>query len=245
MTLTATAISRATATLKTLGSTVRPLWWSPRTGRCTWPTSETSGSGPYDGTGPLLVRLGGASISAAVIRLPVLTSCCAARRLAGLGSHLLRGGVSGLPGALRLRLQRHPPVHHVAGHRGLQVQLQLQVCVLPVGRPAPPSVCCDAVCVTPPCSLSNEEDLTAVTDSSGNTLRIRRDTNRLPVRVVAPDNQVTHEGKGKCGCPPPPPPNLQRAHQQSVRVAALLELRPPLTQDAFQGAELGESLRNI
>lgn len=39
-------------------------------------------------------------------------------------------------------------------------------------------------------SLSNEEDVTAVTDSSGNTLRIRRDTNRLPVRVVAPDNQV-------------------------------------------------------
>ncbi|XP_051939707.1 teneurin-3 isoform X8 [Hippocampus zosterae] len=39
-------------------------------------------------------------------------------------------------------------------------------------------------------SYSNEEDLTAVTDSSGNTLRIRRDTNRMPVRVVAPDNQV-------------------------------------------------------
>lgn len=37
---------------------------------------------------------------------------------------------------------------------------------------------------------SNEEDLTAVTDSNGNTLRIRRDTNRMPVRVVAPDNQV-------------------------------------------------------
>ncbi|KAJ3614554.1 hypothetical protein NHX12_018126 [Muraenolepis orangiensis] len=35
----------------------------------------------------------------------------------------------------------------------------------------------------------NEEDITAVTDSSGNTLRIRRDTNRMPVRVVAPDNQ--------------------------------------------------------
>ncbi|XP_061686583.1 teneurin-3 isoform X6 [Syngnathoides biaculeatus] len=39
-------------------------------------------------------------------------------------------------------------------------------------------------------SYSNEEDLTAVTDSSGNTLRIRRDANRLPVRVVTPDNQV-------------------------------------------------------
>ncbi|XP_061628035.1 teneurin-3 isoform X3 [Phyllopteryx taeniolatus] len=39
-------------------------------------------------------------------------------------------------------------------------------------------------------SYSNEEDLTAVTDRSGNTLRIRRDTNRMPVRVVAPDNQV-------------------------------------------------------
>ena len=38
--------------------------------------------------------------------------------------------------------------------------------------------------------ISNEEDVTAVTDSSGNTLRIRRDTNRMPVRVVAPDNQV-------------------------------------------------------
>lgn len=32
-----------------------------------------------------------------------------------------------------------------------------------------------------------------MTDSSGNTLRIRRDTNRLPVRVVAPDNQVRIE----------------------------------------------------
>ncbi|TNM86187.1 hypothetical protein fugu_008458, partial [Takifugu bimaculatus] len=39
-------------------------------------------------------------------------------------------------------------------------------------------------------SYSNEEDVTAVTDSNGNTLRIRRDTNRMPVRVVAPDNQV-------------------------------------------------------
>ncbi|KAM7009483.1 teneurin-3 isoform 2-T2 [Tautogolabrus adspersus] len=39
-------------------------------------------------------------------------------------------------------------------------------------------------------SYNNEEDVTAVTDSSGNTLRIRRDTNRMPVRVVAPDNQV-------------------------------------------------------
>lgn len=38
--------------------------------------------------------------------------------------------------------------------------------------------------------FSNEEDVTAVTDSNGNTLRIRRDTNRMPVRVVAPDNQV-------------------------------------------------------
>uniref|UniRef100_A0A674BN68 Teneurin-3 n=1 Tax=Salmo trutta TaxID=8032 RepID=A0A674BN68_SALTR len=39
-------------------------------------------------------------------------------------------------------------------------------------------------------SYSNEEDITAVTDSSGNTLRIRRDPNRMPVRIVAPDNQV-------------------------------------------------------
>lgn len=38
--------------------------------------------------------------------------------------------------------------------------------------------------------FSNEEDVTAVTDSNGNTLRIRRDANRMPVRVVAPDNQV-------------------------------------------------------
>lgn len=42
-------------------------------------------------------------------------------------------------------------------------------------------------------TLSNEEDVTAVTDSSGNTLRVRRDTNRMPVRVVAPDNQVSTE----------------------------------------------------
>lgn len=39
-------------------------------------------------------------------------------------------------------------------------------------------------------TFSNEEDVTAVTDRNGNTLRIRRDTNRMPVRVVAPDNQV-------------------------------------------------------
>lgn len=37
---------------------------------------------------------------------------------------------------------------------------------------------------------SAENDVTAITDSSGNTLRIRRDPNRTPVRVVAPDNQV-------------------------------------------------------
>lgn len=124
MTLTATAISRAMATLKTLGSTVRPRWWSPRTGRCTWPTSETYGSGPFDGTGPLLVCLGSASISVIIIGLcPLLDFLPAAHRLAGFRSHLLRGGVSGLPGALRLWFQRHPPVHHVAGHRGLQVQL--------------------------------------------------------------------------------------------------------------------------
>ena len=43
-------------------------------------------------------------------------------------------------------------------------------------------------------TLSNDEDVTAVTDSSGNTLRIRRDTNRMPVRVVAPDNQVRSAG---------------------------------------------------
>lgn len=39
-------------------------------------------------------------------------------------------------------------------------------------------------------SYSTENDITAVTDSSGNTLRIRRDPSRMPVRIVAPDNQV-------------------------------------------------------
>ncbi|XP_035281478.1 teneurin-3 isoform X3 [Anguilla anguilla] len=39
-------------------------------------------------------------------------------------------------------------------------------------------------------SYSNDNDVTAVTDSSGNTLRVRRDPNRMPVRIVAPDNQV-------------------------------------------------------
>ncbi|KAM8848733.1 teneurin-3 isoform 2-T2 [Synchiropus picturatus] len=39
-------------------------------------------------------------------------------------------------------------------------------------------------------SYSTDNDITAITDSSGNTLRIRRDPNRMPVRVVAPDNQV-------------------------------------------------------
>ncbi|XP_051982860.1 teneurin-3 isoform X1 [Xyrauchen texanus] len=39
-------------------------------------------------------------------------------------------------------------------------------------------------------SYSNEDDVTAVTDSNGNTLRVRRDPNRMPVRIVAPDNQV-------------------------------------------------------
>ncbi|XP_061644643.1 teneurin-3 isoform X5 [Phyllopteryx taeniolatus] len=39
-------------------------------------------------------------------------------------------------------------------------------------------------------SYSTENDITAVTDSNGNTLRIRRDSNRTPVRIVAPDNQV-------------------------------------------------------
>ncbi|KAL0594285.1 Teneurin-3 [Plecturocebus cupreus] len=40
-------------------------------------------------------------------------------------------------------------------------------------------------------SYSNDNDITAVTDSNGNTLRIRRDPNRMPVRVVSPDNQST------------------------------------------------------
>ncbi|XP_067838635.1 teneurin-3 isoform X6 [Heptranchias perlo] len=39
-------------------------------------------------------------------------------------------------------------------------------------------------------SYSNENDITAVTDNNGNTLRIRRDPNRMPVRIVSPDNQV-------------------------------------------------------
>uniref|UniRef100_A0A4W4F251 Teneurin-3 n=1 Tax=Electrophorus electricus TaxID=8005 RepID=A0A4W4F251_ELEEL len=39
-------------------------------------------------------------------------------------------------------------------------------------------------------SYSNEDDVTAVTDSNGNTLRVRRDPNRMPVRIVSPDNQV-------------------------------------------------------
>lgn len=72
----------------------------------------------------------------------VLDFLSAARRLAGFGSDLLRGGVSGLPGALRLWLQWHPPVHHVTGHRGLQVQLQLQVRV-PSRHPV--QFCCVSV----------------------------------------------------------------------------------------------------
>ncbi|XP_047668552.1 teneurin-3 [Tachysurus fulvidraco] len=39
-------------------------------------------------------------------------------------------------------------------------------------------------------SYSNEGDVTAVADGNGNTLRVRRDPNRMPVRLVAPDNQV-------------------------------------------------------
>ncbi|XP_031415980.1 teneurin-3 isoform X6 [Clupea harengus] len=39
-------------------------------------------------------------------------------------------------------------------------------------------------------TYSNEDDITAITDSNGNTLRVRRDPNGMPVRVVAPDNQV-------------------------------------------------------
>eukprot|EP00061_Rhincodon_typus_P007837 g29926.t1 len=39
-------------------------------------------------------------------------------------------------------------------------------------------------------SYSNENDITSVTDNNGNTVRIRRDPNRMPVRIVSPDNQV-------------------------------------------------------
>lgn len=39
-------------------------------------------------------------------------------------------------------------------------------------------------------SYSNDGDVTAVADGNGNTLRVRRDPNRMPVRLVAPDNQV-------------------------------------------------------
>ncbi|XP_073710432.1 teneurin-3 isoform X5 [Misgurnus anguillicaudatus] len=48
-------------------------------------------------------------------------------------------------------------------------------------------------------SYSNEGDLTLVADSHGNTLRIRRDTSRLPVRIVAPDNQVIWLTVGSSG----------------------------------------------
>ncbi|KAM9043599.1 teneurin-3 isoform 2-T3 [Megaptera novaeangliae] len=49
-------------------------------------------------------------------------------------------------------------------------------------------------------SYSNDNDVTAVTDSNGNTLRIRRDPNRTPVRVVSPDNQVIWLTIGTNGC---------------------------------------------
>ncbi|XP_060691053.1 teneurin-3 isoform X2 [Hemiscyllium ocellatum] len=39
-------------------------------------------------------------------------------------------------------------------------------------------------------SYSNENDITSVTDNNGNTVRIRRDPNRMPVRIVSPDNQA-------------------------------------------------------
>uniref|UniRef100_A0A8C2I3V0 Si:dkey-237h12.3 n=1 Tax=Cyprinus carpio TaxID=7962 RepID=A0A8C2I3V0_CYPCA len=48
-------------------------------------------------------------------------------------------------------------------------------------------------------SYSNEGDLTSVADSYGNTLRIRRDASRLPVRIVAPDNQVIWLTVGSSG----------------------------------------------
>ncbi|POI35717.1 hypothetical protein CIB84_000531, partial [Bambusicola thoracicus] len=49
-------------------------------------------------------------------------------------------------------------------------------------------------------SYSNDNDITSVTDSNGNTLRIRRDPNRMPVRVVSPDNQVIWLTIGTNGC---------------------------------------------
>ncbi|XP_072519014.1 teneurin-3 isoform X2 [Salminus brasiliensis] len=48
-------------------------------------------------------------------------------------------------------------------------------------------------------SYSNDGDLTAVTDCHGNTLRIRRDASRQPVRIVAPDNQVVWLSMGSSG----------------------------------------------
>ncbi|XP_060740656.1 teneurin-3 isoform X1 [Tachysurus vachellii] len=48
-------------------------------------------------------------------------------------------------------------------------------------------------------SYSNDGDLTSITDSHGNTLRIRRDANRQPVRIVAPDNQVVWLNIGSNG----------------------------------------------
>ncbi|CAL8261650.1 unnamed protein product [Lota lota] len=48
-------------------------------------------------------------------------------------------------------------------------------------------------------SYSTDNDLTAVTDGNGNTLRIRRDSNRMPVRIVAPDNQVIWLAMGTNG----------------------------------------------
>lgn len=48
-------------------------------------------------------------------------------------------------------------------------------------------------------SYSNDGDLTSVTDCHGNTLRIRRDATRQPVRIVAPDNQVVWLNIGSNG----------------------------------------------
>lgn len=127
-------------------------------------------------------------------------------RLSCFRSKLLWSGFSSLTRALCVWCKWDSSVHHVSCYWGLQIQLQLQVGVCGREHMWKKQKCIiiedECNCKTlkyltflsfsslDSVSLSNEEDVTAVTDSSGNTLRIRRDTNRLPVRVVAPDNQV-------------------------------------------------------
>lgn len=124
---TVTVISQKPATPKTPGSTVPPRWPCLRMGRSSSPTWETSAYGRFSKIDRLPVGVKPTKKKDWRGHCFGLTATPRASRFAPVRPRVLWSGLSHLPGALRLWRERHSSVHHVARHRRLYVQLQLQV----------------------------------------------------------------------------------------------------------------------